>query len=234
MDSIQQRMLRTLVLDEIAKIVDELPVINPVDNIVDISVSRGTQGWQMYGSRKPGNEAYELVHYYHAEWEGGEWSDIEEENISDYEILDLLVKVSAQNADHISCQINENIKAEYEAKKDSIHNKVHCAAKPPSQYYGFDVCSKFTTRKEIETVVTHFLDSLQMGEYNLREIYQYTMILPEKYYNNYEEWLRVGFALHNTDRRLFIVWMLFSSQWVRIRGVLNYRVKMKYGIRSGL
>ena len=38
------------------------------------------------------------------------------------------------------------------------------------------------------------------------------MILPEKYYNNYDEWLRVGFALHNIDYRLFLVWVLFSSQ----------------------
>ena len=51
-----------------------------------------------------------------------------------------------------------------------------------------------------------------MKDQKLKETHQFTMILSEKYYNNYDEWLRVGFALHNTDPRLFLSWLYFSSQ----------------------
>ena len=41
------------------------------------------------------------------------------------------------------------------------------------------------------------------------------MLLPETYYgkSSYDKWIRVGMALFNTDRRLFISWMKFSSQY---------------------
>ena len=70
--------MRSLVLDDIKQVLSDLGLKNPIDEIVDITVSRGTQGWQMYGSRKPGLQAYELVKYFNAEWEGGEWSDLDE------------------------------------------------------------------------------------------------------------------------------------------------------------
>ena len=40
------------------------------------------------------------------------------------------------------------------------------------------------------------------------------MLLPESYYGpgSYDKWLRVGMALHYTDRRLFLSWIKFSSQ----------------------
>ena len=40
------------------------------------------------------------------------------------------------------------------------------------------------------------------------------MILPENYYNDgsYSKWIRVGWALKNTNEKLFLTWMKFSSQ----------------------
>ena len=40
------------------------------------------------------------------------------------------------------------------------------------------------------------------------------MILPKKYYQpgSYNNWIRVGWALKNTDERLFLTWIKFSSQ----------------------
>jgi len=212
-DSILQRMLRDLVLKDIEQILDDLPIINTIENIVDISVSRGTQGWQMYGSRKPNNQAYEIVHYYNAKWTSDGWQDLEDVNISEYEKLDLMVKVSAQNKDHILGIVNNNIKDEYEKNKNFINSKIIKKSAPQMQYYNMINYSKFTKREELKAVVTEFIEALSMEEYNIHEIYEYTMILPKKYYAEYNNWLQVGFALHNTDRRLFMVWMIFSSQW---------------------
>lgn len=212
MDSTLQGMLRSLVLEDINEIVKDLNPINEIDTIVDICVSRGTQGFQMYGSRKPGNEAYAITHYYNAEWEGGEWSSLDEINITNYDMMDLLLKVSARKMDNISYEINDNIREAYEKRKKSINNKIHRAPKQPIHHYGFVDYSKITNEEVLTGVVEEFLDGLSVEEYNIREIHQFTMILPKKYYNDYDEWLRVGFALHNVDKRMFITWILFSSQ----------------------
>ena len=38
------------------------------------------------------------------------------------------------------------------------------------------------------------------------------MILGKRYYDPYEMWIKVGWALHNTDYRLFLAWVKFSSK----------------------
>jgi hypothetical protein len=38
-----------------------LPLINSWEDVLDKGITEGTTNWQMYGSRKPGNEAYELT-----------------------------------------------------------------------------------------------------------------------------------------------------------------------------
>ncbi len=231
MDSIQQRMLRDLVLKDIQKVIGELPVKNTIENIVDISVSRGTQGWQMYGSRKPQNQAYKIVNYYKTQYGNGEWEELDEVDISEFDTMDLMLLVSAQNTNHNTFDINATIKAEYDKKKSSINSKIVKKATPQMQYYNIIDYSKFTKCEQLQETVGAFIESLSMEEYNIKEIYQYVMALPKKYYCDYDNWLQVGFALHNTDRRLFLVWMLFSSQWTSFE---FSKIEEYYEIWSGM
>jgi hypothetical protein len=63
LDHILQMMLRDKIVSKIGEIW-ELPLINGWDAVFDEGISKGTTNWQMYGSRKPGNQAYELTQYY--------------------------------------------------------------------------------------------------------------------------------------------------------------------------
>ena len=47
-----------------------------------------------------------------------------------------------------------------------------------------------------------------------KEISDVTMILPSEFYDDFDKWLRVGWALFNTSKNdyMFYTWMLFSSQ----------------------
>ena len=211
-DYVLQNMLRKMVLSDINNIIQELNCVNTIDNIIDISVSRGTQGWQMYGSRKPNSQAYQIVHYYTAEREDDEWSALDEINIDTYEIMDLLLKVSARKEDNIRYEVNEDMKDDYENLKNTAH-KFTAPPKKTSHHFGFVDYSKITDKNGLESAVNELLDSLGANDYRLREIHNFTMILSDKYYNGRDEWLRVGFALHHADKRLFLSWMLFSSQW---------------------
>ena len=60
-----QMLLRELVLDEtssnnITNVIDGLPITNTKEDVVDVSIARGTTPWQLYGSCKPGNDKYKL------------------------------------------------------------------------------------------------------------------------------------------------------------------------------
>ena len=71
------------------------------------------------------------------------------------------------------------------------------------------------TPRDLRDAVDQMLLGLDVKEYELRETHEYVMTLPAQYYENYTQWLHVGFALNNTSQRLFLSWMLFSSQWSR-------------------
>ena len=51
-------------------------------------------------------------------------------------------------------------------------------------------------------------------DYILKETHNYTMTLPEMFWGegSYDKWIRVGWALANTDRRLYLTWVKFSCQ----------------------
>ena len=55
---------------------------------------------------------------------------------------------------------------------------------------------------------------LEEDNTEINDIHNYTMCLPESYYESgsYTKWIRVGWALKNTDEKLFITWVKFSSQ----------------------
>ena len=71
------------------------------------------------------------------------------------------------------------------------------------------------TPRDLRDAVDQMLLGLDVKEYELRETHEYVMTLPAQYYETYMQWLHVGFALNNTSPRLFLSWMLFSSQWSR-------------------
>ena len=93
------------------------------------------------------------------------------------------------------------------------NKKIRKATAPSSGLlYGTMDYSKITNHEQLASLINTFLEALSMRDHKLKETHQYTMVLTDKYYNNYDEWLRVGFALHNTDRRLFLSWISFSAQ----------------------
>ena len=69
MNHILQMMLRDRILEKIGQTID-LPLVNaesetmPLwETVIDKVISAGTTGWQLYGSQKPGHEAYKLTYH---------------------------------------------------------------------------------------------------------------------------------------------------------------------------
>jgi hypothetical protein len=58
-------------------------------------------------------------------------------------------------------------------------------------------------------------DEIDISKISLDELEQYTMILDKKRYENYNEWLNVGFMLYNVNKDSLYIWKKFSKQNVK-------------------
>ena len=64
---------------------------------------------------------------------------------------------------------------------------------------------------QLEASIKIIMDNLEPREYDIQETHKFTMSLSEKHYGPYEKWIQVGWALKNTSEKLFLTWILFSS-----------------------
>lgn len=77
---------------------------------------------------------------------------------------------------------------------------------------GIVMMDKIQNLSDLNLAVETMLASLEPKEYEIRETHDYTMALPQSYFDPYDKWLRVGLALHNTSDKLFLTWVLFSAK----------------------
>jgi len=227
MNHIMQMMLREKVVSKIGDIW-ELPIINTWDAVFDEGISKGTTNWQLYGSRKPGNQAYELTQYYMVEFDARDSECMfEEREISEINMKRDFARLSAQYADHIAFDIQPSIQQEIairkekrsisSSKKETTKTKVRLlceavddATSTTDTIQLEDICDARTLKLAVEKIMS----SLSFNDYYVKEAHEYTQILPEKYYQPGSHLLnrQVAFALKHTDERLFLSWVMLRSK----------------------
>lgn len=208
MDRNLQILLRNNVLKSIKSVFESLPLINTMEEVLDETITKGTTNWQLYGSRKPGNEPYLLTYHYDVRIIDSDDFQLCENDVKDFDIKNNFAKLTAQYKDHISFEMNDEIKEIYEELKGK--------QKKPKQRLTIvskkmDIFS-VTNHEQLKQLIDQFLDKIEPSEYQLKEAYEYTMCLTSEYYDRYDNWMRTGWALHNTHESLFPVWIYFSSQ----------------------
>ena len=184
-----------------------LPIINTWESVLDKGVMRGETNWQVFGSQKPHHQAYQLDTIYTLEKEEEEYS-FNSSSIKNINFYDLLPKISIRNKDNVSFEIKENTKRLMEKYNKKKKIKKTLKIKNYKKTNINNLNSKEELLEEFEKIVSQ----KHKDEYKFNDIHNYTMILESEYYDNYDNWLKVGFALKNTNDDLFITWMLFSSK----------------------
>jgi P4 family phage/plasmid primase-like protien len=221
-----QVVLRKKVLPELKTIWDDLPLVNDWEDILDEGVTKGHCNWQIYGSRKPGHQAYMVKYHFELAYIDRDWT-IEEYPMDKFSVEKNLYKLSARYSDYPAFPLKENIFTEFEAAKKTLHQKTGAGGTGTA---GIDN-SKHKLKIKIknsskiaygdiksETELNNMLDMLFEDicptNYRLKETHDYTMSLPASYYGpgSYNKWIRVGMALHNTNADLFLTWLKFSCQ----------------------
>ena len=189
-----QHLIRKRIIESGNEIFEGIPLINSYDDIVDKAII-DKNNWQLYKSRKPESQAYDITKVYRYDF--ATKSIIIEKNPSASEELGLVKILSMRNKTDQICNVkNEKIEEvdQYvkhilpsmdEKKKQKLH----------SQIFG-----------KTKNVTKNFLadDEFALSQKLVEEC------LNPKRAENYEEWIKLGWALRNIDYRLLESWTKFS------------------------
>ena len=220
MDRTMQVMLREKIIKQIGEIWD-IPLKNDWESVFDIGISKGCVNWQLYGSQKPGHQAYRLTYYLMAQLDSADkdWMTTPK-NIKEFELSKELELLSVQYDRHLKCDINPAIQEEYNRRKADNGQPKKRAAKGKINIVleeddNSDIqLSDITNHDILKKAVDNIMNSLKTNDQYIREIHEYTQILPEKYYQPGSHLLnrQVAFALKHTDERLFLSWVMLRAK----------------------
>lgn len=211
MDFNEKIIFRNKLLKSICEVFQHIPITNTWDQVVDEGVMKGSVNWQLYGSRKPGNEAYELKYVFSGVY-NRQWT-IEQIQFDETFIHEHFVKFTARNTDLIVLKKNKDICEEYDRiKTQREHGKVRqCKVKLIQSYN-----NPYYEINSVDMLDSYIKELLEcpLDQQLIKDTHNYTMALDETYYGegSYNKWIKVGMALKNTDEKLFVTWLKFSSQ----------------------
>ena len=224
MDHILQQELRKMVMPKLEELLDmngdnPYHIINKIGDILDEGISKGHTNWQLYGSKKPNNEPYELIKYYTVvihEEDDELHHEFKAKKVNKFlELGEKAIKqLSAQYTEHPKFELKH--RAKYESLKGTQQRPENTVVQPQSisimkSTFNFDV-TEISDLDTLNKVIDLMFSTIRREEYAIIEAHHYTIALSEDYSNDYNKWIRVGWALHNTDHRLFLSWMAFSAK----------------------
>ena len=221
-DHIIQTMLREKIIEKIPEIW-ELPLTNSWESVFDDGISKGTTNWQLFGSRKPANEAYELTQHFIITYDkaDGEFM-MDEKKVNDFDLRNNFIRLSVQNEGNPRFELNPKILDLYNKRLETKGQKIKRPASKTKMNLIFEddddeenmSLSDITNKDLLKKAVDNVFKSLLPSEYDIKELHEYTQILPGKYFEPGSHLLnrQVAFALKHTDERLFLSWVLLRSK----------------------
>ena len=157
------------------------------DKIIDKAVV-SSNGWLLYGSRKPGGQTYKLTKIYNQNLE-----IIYTEDSNDFTTAQIIkffsLNIGKKNNKKYALELKD-IKTESEIYAEVRKNGLNVNVKP--------VENEFGNSKEKEEI--------------FQQACSYTNMISHDRSDNYEDWRNVGLALHNTDQTLLPKWIEFSKK----------------------
>ena len=227
-----QTLLRSKMIDEMADIWDDLPITNSWEEVLDEGVTKGTVNWQVYGSRKPHHDVYKLVNIYSLTKDDNEYWECSEYDLDTFNknLKKNIKNLSARNTTWTEFKIKEKYMDTINNIKKFNNKKSNAKLVPKQVSDKLNVTNYLNLLKinkapainneQLDNMLNTYFDDIverkDICDYKLKEVHEYTMCLPESYYGpgSFYNWIRVGWALKNTDERLFITWLRFSSRKV--------------------
>lgn len=235
-DHFIQNMIRDSVLQDIDSLFSHLPITNTWSEVLDAGITNGTTNWQLFGSRKPDNEPYKLKYIFGAKINQDSIETEEESEvftISQYPHMEMF---NEKVFKEMSVEYKYNPKFPFTGNSEKVneYNRLYdlkfkqkskitkktaskvvllTANTPEDSEHSFlkNIKNQLTLKKEMDKI----LNSLQSNELYIKEVHEYTQILPAKYYEPGSHLLNreVAFALkHTSDKHLFLSWIMLRAK----------------------
>ena len=168
-------------------IFENLSIINPIEDIFDACVIE-KNGWLLYGSKKPEGEPYVVTSV--LKFENGEMAEVN--NL--YDERDMVRLFSIRERTEEECA---EIKEEMLAKLDIAFEKLPVKHKVKR-------VNKLKKKKKTNTK-NNKCDNIEF-------VRKLVKLLSKDRAEGFEDWIRVGWCLHNIDHRLLEDWIGFSQK----------------------
>jgi P4 family phage/plasmid primase-like protien len=188
------------------KILNDIPFINPkgLDEIFDTSVV-WRNGWCMYGSRKETGKLYGLTQIYDG------YLEIKKlEEYDDSELVSLLAIRQFEEDDQIKLKKKHEtgeMKVKMQEYYDIIVNK-----KDKKKVAETSVNNKDDKLKDMRERTDHILNSKKTNNNDVRIAREVIPLLSDIRANNYEDWIRVCWALKNVGECMYDDFITFSKR----------------------
>lgn len=211
-----QCILRERIVSNISTIWSSLPITTDWESVFDEGISKGTTNWQMFGSQKPNHEAYQLKYIIHVSID-----PMDNEFITDpvplqhFDMKKNFTLLSARYSNHPSFELQPEMQRYLENIQNSKKKKPLMLIQSTEQQDEPTIpLHEITDHETLQRAVNQMLKSLKPSEYSLKELHDYTQILPERFYapGSHLENRKVAFALKNTSERLFLSWVMLRSK----------------------
>lgn len=197
-----------------------LPITNTWGEVLDEGIAKGSVGWQLYGSTKPGYEPYKLTHRYtirYDETDRQPMIDCVSSDAPEWSVnwTELLPKLSARCRTHPQFIYRSEFIREIE-KISMPRSRVAGGLRPESSadLQQNELVLRVRNQDELDEMVAEYLEKQKAANWKIVEAYWYIMALPPSYYEqgSYSKWTKVGMAMKNTDAGSFIIWVAFSAK----------------------
>lgn len=209
----KQLLFRKHILNDIDDVIGDLNLQNSKEDVIDEAISSGRNNWLMYGSRKPGGQAYKLKHTFEISNDEDGFPIQEITNKYDEISNKKKVKLFSTRKQWDKIELKEQYELELKNLTKPVNNKSTISMFNQSNKVIFSEEQAYfiNNHEDLDKQLDALHDSLDPSEYYIKETYNYVMALPEKYYTEYNKWISVGFALKNTNRLLLFAFIKFSS-----------------------
>ena len=243
-------LLQTVLRDKVLKhfetnpnnidIISDLPLKDTCTwkTVFDEGISKGSVNWQLYGSKKPHNEAYRIssaykitmdesdgefctepmnVDVYHRDIEEFKKLSVRYRNHPKFDLTPdaeslLAVKTRSKKGGRVLSTVTGDSRLKV-VSRAQIAPSVKNNGIDPSTLVPVDrICTKAQLDDWCAYIERTMDDSPK--NYKKRDAHRYALVLPEMFYGDgsFNEWIRLGFALKNTDEMMFITWAVVSAK----------------------
>jgi P4 family phage/plasmid primase-like protien len=220
LDLVVKQILRKRLIAKLGHVLTSLPLTNSMEDVIDLTICKGTTNWQVYGSRKPGYAPYLLTHHYQVVIEPNGIENIPQP-VEAFNLEQNIGILSARYTGFPTPELLESFKPEHMQFTTSSTKPASKPSTTPTELASFRTdlstmaYSEITDADALKSCVDKIMSNLTLDEYYLKETHEYSQLLPDRFYRSggsHEDNTKLAFALKHTDDRMFLTWVMVRSK----------------------